>query len=259
MQLTLLEIVQAVLSDINSDEVNSIDDTFESERVAIIARDTYYYLASSKFLPHYQSVFQLGDTGDATLLTHTTIPDDVIELYWITYNKTDDSGAKKYTKIDYAKADAFLDLINQRDSTDTNVTTVTDPSGIELLIRTDQQPTIWTSFDDHYVVFDAHDSTYDDTIMASKTQCHGLLIPSWSHLDSSVPDVPEKYFSYYLTEVKAACAAKIKQALDPVEEERKTRNRMHLAARNAVAQGKQRYPNYGRRSSTTNWHQDNQK
>ena len=257
MQLTLLEIVQAVLSDMNSDEVNSIDDTFEAERVAIIARDTYYYLASSRFLPHYQNVFQLDSAGDATLLTHAIIPEDVVDIYWITYNRTDSSGAKKYVEIAYAKPDAFLETINSRDSTASEVTTVTDPSGIELLIRTDQQPTMWTSFDDHYVIFDSHDSTYDDTIKVSKTQCHGLLIPSWSHLNTATPDVPEKYFSYYLTEVKSAAAVKIKQSMDSIEEERKTRNRMHLAANNAVAKGKQRYPNYGRRSSTTNWHQDN--
>ncbi len=41
MKYTLLEIVQEILSDMDSDEVNSIDDTTESEQVATIVKSTY--------------------------------------------------------------------------------------------------------------------------------------------------------------------------------------------------------------------------
>jgi len=40
-KMTVLEIVQDILNDIDGDEVNSIDDTLESEQVAQIVKSTY--------------------------------------------------------------------------------------------------------------------------------------------------------------------------------------------------------------------------
>ena len=41
MKFTLLEMVQEILSDMDSDEVDSIEDTVEAEQVATIVRSTY--------------------------------------------------------------------------------------------------------------------------------------------------------------------------------------------------------------------------
>jgi hypothetical protein len=42
-KMTLLEIVQDVLNDMDSDEVNSISDTVEATQIANICRSVYYY------------------------------------------------------------------------------------------------------------------------------------------------------------------------------------------------------------------------
>lgn len=258
MKLTLLEIVQSVLSDMNSDEVNSIDDTFESQRVAAIAKDTFYYLAGHRLYEHYKKAFQLEGIGDLTKPTHMKMPDECQEIEWITYHKDDGSGARRYDPVIYQKPDLFMKTINQRDSSQPEYTIVQDFNDVELIIRNDQQPSYWTSFDDKYVIFDSYDSDYDNTLKNSRFQCYGTFIPVWNSSDTYVPDVPDNYFSYYLTEVKAASFVKIKQIADPVEEERKTRGRMHLSARNAKVNSKQRYPNYGRKSTTTNWPYNNE-
>ena len=41
-KLTLLDMVQRTLSSMDSDTVNSFDDTIESEQVAYIIRDVYF-------------------------------------------------------------------------------------------------------------------------------------------------------------------------------------------------------------------------
>ena len=48
MKYTLLEIVQEILSDMDSDEVNSIDDTVESQQVASIVRSAYMAIMSNR-------------------------------------------------------------------------------------------------------------------------------------------------------------------------------------------------------------------
>ncbi len=41
-KMTLLEVVQEILSDMNSDNVNSINDTIEAQQVVQIAKRTYF-------------------------------------------------------------------------------------------------------------------------------------------------------------------------------------------------------------------------
>ena len=52
MKYTLLAIVQEILSDMDSDEVNSIDDTVESQQVASIVRSAYMAIMSNRNWAH---------------------------------------------------------------------------------------------------------------------------------------------------------------------------------------------------------------
>ena len=59
MRMTLLEIVQDVLNDIDSDNVNSIRDTVESEQVAAIVKSCYFEMIGNRNWPHLKKLFQL--------------------------------------------------------------------------------------------------------------------------------------------------------------------------------------------------------
>ena len=52
MKLTLLEYVQDIMSDLDSDEVNSIDDTVEALHVAQIVKSTFFAMMSNRNWPH---------------------------------------------------------------------------------------------------------------------------------------------------------------------------------------------------------------
>ena len=42
MKRTLLEMVQSILSDMDSEDVNAVSDTLEAQQVASVIEDTYY-------------------------------------------------------------------------------------------------------------------------------------------------------------------------------------------------------------------------
>ncbi len=54
MQMTLLELVQSIPSDLDSEDVNSISDTIEAEQIASVVRDTYYNIIAGRELPEHQ-------------------------------------------------------------------------------------------------------------------------------------------------------------------------------------------------------------
>jgi len=51
MKLSLLDITQKILSSLDSDPVNSIDDTVESIQVADIVKESYYSLMAERDWP----------------------------------------------------------------------------------------------------------------------------------------------------------------------------------------------------------------
>ena len=58
MQMTLLEMVQDILNDIDSDPVNSIDDTEESVQIAQIIKTSYFALSTNRNWPHQKKLIQ---------------------------------------------------------------------------------------------------------------------------------------------------------------------------------------------------------
>ena len=46
MKSTLLQVVQSILSDMDSEDVNTISDTIEAQQVASVVEDTYFNIMS---------------------------------------------------------------------------------------------------------------------------------------------------------------------------------------------------------------------
>src|SRR5882672_472594 len=102
MKYSLLELTQNILSRLDSDEVNSISDTTESQQVAKIVRNTYFNIMSRANLPENKTLFQLTASGDNALPVYMIRPDTVSRIEWIKYNKmtvTDTSDVYEYVTI----------------------------------------------------------------------------------------------------------------------------------------------------------------
>lgn len=57
MKMTLLEMVQDILSIGDGDVVNSVSDTEEAEQVSLIIRDTYFQLLQWEGVPELSNAF----------------------------------------------------------------------------------------------------------------------------------------------------------------------------------------------------------
>lgn len=247
MKQTLLQITQDILNDLDSDEVNSINDTVEASQVAQIVKTCYYELISNRNWPLNQTLKQLEASGDINKPNYMKLPEGTKELLSLKYNVIKSGETKvQYKDMKYLYPDEFLSLTYQRNSDLGNVIDVIDSSGITLLIYNDKAPEWWTSFDDTYIVFDSYDSSIDDTLKKSKSQAILYLEPSWSHVDGFIPSLPEDAFSLLIEEAKSTAFLALKQMPNQKAEQKAARQNRWLSRKAWRAKGGIRYPNYGR-------------
>ena len=250
MKLSLLDIVQDILSDMNSDEVNSIQDTIESMQVAGIVKSVYFELMGNKNWPHLQTLTRLQASGDNTKPTHMRIPELVKELEWIHYNRRELAAptVAKYEEIKYVDVDEFLSITSKYDVTAANVTEITDFSNITFLIKTDEHPKYWTSIDDDYVIFNAYYKTLESTLQQANSRIRVYMEPSWSMSDTYIPDLPSEAFPALLAEAKSTAFSRIKQLPDQKAEQQAVRQKNWLSRKAWKAHGGIQLPSYARRS-----------
>ena len=245
---TLLTITQDVLEDISGDEVNSIDDTPEATRVAKIIQGKYMAMMSNRNWPHMRQALTITPRSDSDFPTHMSIEDDLKELILINYDVAQAAAtSKSYQKMKYKEIDEFISLLNYRSSANSNVVTVTDDSGIELLIIDDKHPEYYTSFNDTDLVFDSYDSTVDTTLQGSKTQAFGYVMPTFSLTDSHVIDIPSEAESALLEQCKSTAQWKLRQIQDPDAEIEARRQQRWLSRKAWRVDGTTKEPDYGRK------------
>lgn len=246
--MTLLEIVQDILSDMDSDEVNSINDSTESLQVAQLVKSTYYTIIDGRDFPWMKEMFQLDATGGSSRPTYMSLPDTIIDLDWIKYNTRKVTDTKdKFTKVEYKLPEDFLDITDQRDSSSSSVQVITDPSGIKINAYTDRGPQYFTSFDDDTLVFDAYDSGIDSFLQNSKTQCYGKRSVVFTMSDSFTPDLPVQMFSYLLNEAKSNCFATLKQVANVKAEQNSISQKRRMSQEAWKIKKGVSFPNYGRK------------
>lgn len=248
MKRTLLDMVQEILSDMDSDLVESIFDTVESEQVVTILKSTYYAMMSNRDWPHLRRSIQISSSLDPNRPTHMKLQDGIKELCFIKYNKEKlDATRKDFGDVTYLQPDHFLHKTNNEDSSSANVKIVKDFGGIDILVRADRAPSYYTSFDDKYVVFDSYDSEVDTTLQESKVQAMAYVMPTWVSGDSFIPDLPENAFTALVEEAKSRASLRLKQQMDEKAEQESSRQNRWLARKARRVNGGIQYPNYGRK------------
>lgn len=246
--MTLLEMTQDILSDMNSDSVNSINDTTESLQVAQIIQSTYFNIIDGKHWPWLKELFQLTGLGLTAKPTHVQIPSNIIEVEWVKYNTRKSTDTRDYyTTIKYKTPEEFVDYLALRNSADSDITVVTDYSSTPLNIYTNKAPEYWTSFDDNYIVFDSYLSDVDTTLQTSKTQCYGRRYPTFTMSDTFTADLPVQMFSYFLNESKSTCFLRLKQVGDQKSEQHSVTQRRRMSQDAWKTAKGIKYPNYGRK------------
>lgn len=76
---------QDILSNMSSDEINSISDTTESLQVATIIKQKYFDIINRVNLPEHDQLVQLTPSLDATQPVLMYVPDGIADIKWLKY------------------------------------------------------------------------------------------------------------------------------------------------------------------------------
>lgn len=248
-RLTLLDMTQDILSDMNSDGVNSIGDTIEAQQVANIIRSTFYVCWNDRIWPHTGSLLKFNSSADGTKPTHMTLAESLIRVEWVKYDsRKAPSDPVLYHEVRWLEPREFVEYMTNRNPSNDNVETVFDYNGTALFVINDQAPTYFTSFDDEHLVFDSYDAVVDSILQHDKVQAFGYTEPEFLMQDDFVPDMPAKAFPYFLAECKSVASLKIKEVFSQKDEQTSVRQKNWLTyEKHRSNKGHIHYPNYGRR------------
>ena len=205
MKRTLLELTQSILSDMDSEPVNSIGDSDEAMQIASVIQDTFYNIISARNIPEHDRLIKLTSLSDSAKPTHFLYPDNVKEIRLFEYE-----GREVYWK------DPIAFLNSMPSSASTDAVEVLDPiSSSKLYIRADKAPRYYTTFDDQYIVCDSYNAVDGATLTSNKTRCWGTQYPVFSIEDNHTPDIDDVLFPYLLAEAKSVCFSIFKSGSDP--------------------------------------------
>ena len=242
MKRTLLQIVQNILSDMDSEDVNSISDSIEAEQIASVVRDVYFNMVSTRMIPEHQELLTLTSLSSIARPTHFIIPEDVKKIEIVQYNIS--ATGTDFRTLRYMEPIEFLSLNAEGDAT---ITVNSVNGNVPVLIRNDKSPTYFTLFDDEHVVMDSYDSSISQTLTSSKTRCYGQKIPAFTISDDFTPDVDEVLFPYLIAEAKSTCFSLFKNGVDQKIEQAARRQKSYIQNdMHRLKQANKRRP-YGRR------------
>ena len=250
MKLTLLEIVQNILSYLDSEEVNTISDSVEAMQVATIVRDTYYNLITNSFIPEHETLLKLESFADSAHPTHFRYPANVkkVKTIWYDCKDGDLSGRTRYKEVLWVEPEDFLNRINTayEDSDE-----ILDPnSGTTLFIRNNQNPSYYTSFDDSTLVFNSYNKSVEATLQTSKTRAFGSVYPSFSVEDDFTPELQANFFPLLISESKAMAFSTLKGYVDPKVDQAARRQRSSIQNDKFVNERPTKWNDYGRKGAT---------
>lgn len=241
MKTTLLQVVQSILSDMDSEDVNSISDTVEAQQIASVVEDTYFNMIAAREIPEHKTLLKLTGLGDTSKPTHMEYPSNVKYIERLEYD-VGTSPEKDYRIIPFVEP---LDFLDRMDEADFKVATYND--NVEIFVKTDEHPSYYTSFDDQYIIMNAHKADDDQTLNANKVRAYGSIYPTFSRTDSHVIDLDNTFMPLLLAEAKSACFSLFKGGSDPKVEQAARRLKSYVQN----DQYKSRRPNirnqYGRK------------
>lgn len=241
MKRTLLQIVQNILSDMDSEDVNSIGDSIEAEQIASVVRDVYYNMVSTRMIPEHRELFKLTSLSDSTRPTHFSIPSDINNIESVEYNVA--TTGIEFKEIKFAEPAEFLRLNKQSDST----LTVYDVNGnTPLFIRSDKNPDFYTSFDDEHIIMDSYDSALG-SLTQNNTRCFGKKTPVFTVSDDFTPDLDAVLFPYLIAEAKSTCFSLFKSGPDQKIEQAARRQKSYAQNDMYKMNKDNKRPKYGRR------------
>lgn len=232
MKYNLLELTQAVLSSMDSDEITSITDTPESMQVVEVIKTVYDDILTRGDIAVNKQVFNLQVTTDPAKPVLMTKPASIETVEWIKYDtQLDGATSSVWSNMTYLPPMDFIDFMHSYNEDESNVITfnhVVEGHTLKFTVRNDTAPQYYTSFDDSTIFFDAYDSNVEAALQAVKTLCYGTKVTDFNKTDEYVPNLQPQQFALLLNEAKSLAWAELKQVEHGKAEQTARRNWKHL-------------------------------
>lgn len=216
MKQNLLDIVRRVAEFCNAGSVNSIKDTRESMQIAKIVKETFEDLVLRRELVTGQTLLQLQSVSDVEKPTHLLVPEGVIALDNVKYKNAEGT----LEDLQYVEPMEFVDNSLHLDPTADNVKNVSDYSGILFNVKTDEDPHFYTVLTDganEYIVFDAYDKSFEDTLQGHNIVAYGHVMPEFRLEDNFVPPLSIQQFPVLISRAKTFAAKELKDQENALE------------------------------------------
>lgn len=254
MQYTLLKMVQLILESMDSDEVNDINDTTESQQVVSVIETTYNDLVSIIDFPEHWDLFELEPSGDSTKPTLMYLPENVGKLDWIQYDCTETGDTvKSVRRIMPLPRPEFFNRMNGYDTAQDNVYSYNYQVGaesFEIRGNTDSFPDYYTLIGDRVLLFDHFREDIGSTLTANRSQCYGMRVPVFTRSNNFIPDLDARSFSLLFNEAKSQAFVDLKQVENAKAEQRARRAKVSAQRtkhRGETKRGLDCAPAYGRK------------
>lgn len=241
MKTTLLQIVQSILSDMDSEDVNSISDTVEAQQIASVVEDTYYNIIAARDIPEHNKLLSLVAMSDSNKPTHFRYPTNTKAIRRIDYN-IGTTSEKNFREIVWVDPLLFIQRMDE-----TGLLVETYDGNVDIFVSTDVAPSYYTSFDDEYIIMNSYDSSVDSTLQASKTRAFGSVYPTFSQTDSFEPDLDNTMLPLLLAEAKSTCFSLFKGGSDPKVEQAARRLKSYVQNDMYKSVRPNKRPHYGRK------------
>ena len=194
MKSTLLQVVQSILSDMDSENVNTLSDTVEAQQIASVVEDTYFNIIAARDIPEHNKLIPLVSLSSTARPTHFTYPARTKQLMRVDYN-IGTASSPDYREIVYVEPLVFIDRM---DETAKKVTTV--DQSVELFVASDKDPSYYTSFNDNHIIMDAYDVSVEANLASNKTRAFCAIYPTFSQTDSFAIDLDQTLMPLLLAE-----------------------------------------------------------
>lgn len=212
---TNLDYVQDILSALDSDEVNSVSDSTESQQVLRILKRAYDGIVNRADLNEHYTLFELTPSNDSTKPTIMYRPENIDSIIWVKYNKaTATNTNKNFQEVTFLDMNSFLQkmyMIKEDQDHVISYSLISNTDNIKILGVNNKSPTWFTTFDDHTLIFDSYDAGVDSTLQNDKSLAYGKKDPSFLMTDTFVPFLDVEFGTLLLNEALVLSFSELKQ------------------------------------------------
>lgn len=199
-------------------------------------------------------------TGTTLIVSITTVQGAGTYASW-TINQVGPNSLNTpgYKEVKIIPIEEFVRMTGAFNAVDSDVQSFTltvaenqtgSPGTFTFYYRNDRQPEHCCIVGNYYIIFDSYDNTQDSTLQSSKTMAYGWVYPSFSMVDTYVPNLDAQQFPLLLNDAKSLAFYEIKNQPHQKAEEEVARQVVSLQKWKAIANKPSYFEelqNYGRR------------